>query len=66
MYEKSWVNELMLRSDGTVAVVVVVVVVPPQAIRISPDNVRTGTNLANFILDLHVSTHFFVPAAFFP
>jgi hypothetical protein len=49
-----------------VAVVVVVVVVPPQAIRISPDNVRTGTNLANFILDLHVSTHFFVPAAFFP
>jgi Mg2+/citrate symporter len=34
MYAKSWVNELMLRSEGTVTVLgeFVAVLVPPQAV----------------------------------
>ena len=48
MYEKSAVNELMLRSDGTVTFVVVVVPPPPQAVRIAPA-ANAGNSRASFM-----------------
>jgi hypothetical protein len=52
MYEKSCVNELMLRSDGTTAGELVAVVPPPHAMTTSPASMSTGTSLANLNLDL--------------
>src|ERR1700693_3942813 len=49
MYEKSWVNELMLRSDGTVAGDAVAVPPPPQAIATIPTTPSVGISLANLI-----------------
>src|SRR2546430_6207816 len=49
MYEKLASNELMLRSDGTVAVVVVVLLPPPQAVMITPMIATTGNRRATFM-----------------
>jgi len=49
MYEKLASNELMLRSDGTVAVVVVVLFPPPQAVMITPTIATTGNRRATFM-----------------
>src|ERR1700716_3746234 len=65
MYEKSWVNELMLRSAGTVALGVFdVVVPPPQAIATIPTTPSVGTSLANLIWFYLLSK--WLPVAFFP
>src|SRR6266446_7203359 len=53
MYPKCWVNELMLRSDGTVAgEAVALPPPPPQAMTTSPASITAGTSLANLNLDL--------------
>src|ERR1700693_753455 len=50
MYVKSWVNEVMLKSDGTTAGdVVAVPPPPPQAIATIPTTPSIGTSLANLI-----------------
>src|SRR6185436_5077026 len=50
MYEKSCVNELMLRSDGTTAGdVVAVLLPPPQAAATSPTNAIAGSSFGNLI-----------------
>src|SRR5450759_1325187 len=49
MYEKSWVNELMLRSDGTTAGDAVAVLLPPQAIATIPTTPILRPSLANLI-----------------
>jgi hypothetical protein len=49
MYEKSAVKELMLRSDGTVAVVVVGLLLPPQAVMITPTIATAGNRRASFM-----------------
>src|ERR1700738_3897554 len=49
MYEKSCVNELMLRSDGTTAGDAVAVPPPPQAMATIPTTPSAGTSLANLI-----------------
>ena len=58
-------NELMLRSDGTVAgEAVPVLLLPPQAITTSPAAISAGTNLANLNVALSSSKRFLF--AFFP
>jgi len=51
MYEKLWVNDVTLRSDGTVTDGDDddELLDPPQAMRASPTTMRAGTNLDNFM-----------------
>ena len=49
MYVKFASNTLMLRSDGTVAVVVVGLLLPPQADTTMPTMATAGRNRANFM-----------------
>src|SRR4029079_6436381 len=50
MYEKSCVNEVMLRSDGpTAGDVVAVLLPPPQAAATSPTNAIAGSSFGNLI-----------------
>jgi hypothetical protein len=49
MYVKFASNELMLRSDGTVAVVVVVGVPPPHAVATIATTATAGNNRTNFM-----------------
>src|ERR1700675_325343 len=58
MYVKSWVNEVMLKSDGTTAGdVVAVPPPPPQAIATIPTTPSAGTSLANLIGSLSYLSH---------
>src|ERR1700693_5438622 len=57
MYVKCASNELMLRSDGTVAGAAVVELPPPQAIATIPTTPSAGTSLANLIGSLSYLSH---------
>src|SRR5690348_4167962 len=65
MYEKLASNELMLKSDGTVAEVVPPPppLLPPHAATRSPTTAMAGNNLANF---MRLTSQIQVPVAFFP